>query len=533
MVFSKFRRNPTAHARLKDDGKGGDFFFPARKNEDKRPMLNTSSDENEERDEKWIAAFKKSEHSRMIPVEQTMQQETNIIEPTEDIPKDAFTAEEVMTAALHLKSPKAEESITPRAGTPTYLPAAITPSLGTKREKPEPAIRETSSSTFGSESTKQTSNTLDHKDTVIASLKTECAKLRDKVLQYGDVDRYMEPDELSKLEQEKYDLKKQLKVVNSELKFTQSALEDAMNKMQTQSQSSAELKEEIDNQKDQIDELETKQLSLETDKMELTEQLKKEKAELENKLEQREDELHDMKLQYELLEKELRDVRWQLDKANSGVVKYDEERAIAAPKNASDSEESVFEGVDDSPKSTSPNPFDDEESVSSSYRDPFNDENSQSGKPAEANVESTNPFDAFSENDKLNTMQKQQSMKPFSDSDKSTNDNRNKSINPFEDDRDDNDAHALASARFVEQEAMMQKQLSDMQAKYAQKMADQLSKIAALEEENDIKDIQLEQLKESLDKQTSKKSNRRSFNWRRKDNDDELEKTWHPHLTSY
>ena len=368
---------------------------------------------------------------------------------------------------------------------------------------------------------------------MIASLKTECAKLRDKVLQYGDVDRYMEPDELSKLEQEKYDLKKQLKVVNSELKFTQGALEDAMNKMQTQSQSTAELKEEIDNQKDQIDELETKQLSLETDKMELTEQLKKEKAELENKLEQREDELHDMKFQYELLEKELRDVRWQLDKANSGVVKYDEERAIAAPKNASDSEESVFEGVDDSPKSTSPNPFDDEESASSSYRDPFNDENSQSGKPAEANVESTNPFDAFSENDKLSTMQKQQSMKPFSDSDKSTNDNRNKSINPFEDDRDDNDAHALASARFVEQEAMMQKQLSDMQAKYAQKMADQLSKIAALEEENDIKDIQLEQLKESLDKQTSKKSNRRSFNWRRKDNDDELEKTWHPHLTSY
>ncbi|KAL3910342.1 MAG: hypothetical protein SGILL_007728, partial [Bacillariaceae sp.] len=108
------------------------------------------------------------------------------------------------------------------------------------------------------------------------------------------------------------------------------------------------------------------------------------------------------------------------------------------------------------------------------------------------------------------------------------------SINPFEDVRDDNDdAQALAAAQFVEQEAMMQQQLSDMQAKYAQKMADQLSKIAALEEENDIKDIQLEQLRESLDKE-SKKTNRRTFNWtRRKDSgstDDELEKTWHPHL---
>ena len=124
----------------------------------------------------------------------------------------------------------------------------------------------------------------------------------------------MEPDELSKLEQDKYDLKKQLKVSQSELKFTQDALEDAMNKVKTESQNTVELKELIENQKDQIDELETKQLSLETDKMELAEQLKTEKAELERKLEQQEDQLHDMKLQYESLEKELRDVRWQLDK---------------------------------------------------------------------------------------------------------------------------------------------------------------------------------------------------------------------------
>ena len=68
MVFSKFRRNPTGHARLKDDDSKGGFFLQERKNEDKRPMLNTSSDETEERDEKWIAAFKKSEHARTVPV---------------------------------------------------------------------------------------------------------------------------------------------------------------------------------------------------------------------------------------------------------------------------------------------------------------------------------------------------------------------------------------------------------------------------------------------------------------------------------
>ena len=80
-----------------------------------------------ERDEKWIAAFKKSEHARTVPVpvEQTMQLETNIVEPKEDAVKDAFTAEEVMTAALHLKSPKVEESSTPRSETPSYLPAAM------------------------------------------------------------------------------------------------------------------------------------------------------------------------------------------------------------------------------------------------------------------------------------------------------------------------------------------------------------------------------------------------------------------------
>ena len=53
---------------------------------------------------------------------------------------------------------------------------------------------------------------------------------------------------------------------------------------------------------------------------------------------------------------------------------------------------------------------------------------------------------------------------------------------------------------------MLQEQLSEMQAKYAQKMADQLSKIAALQEENDIKDIQLEQLRESMENQSSKRN---------------------------
>jgi hypothetical protein len=540
MVFSKFRRNPTAHARLKeDDDKGDSFFFSERKFEDKRPMLNTSSDENEERDERWIAAFKKSEHARTIPVE-PMKIETNIVEPKEDITQEAFSAEEIMTAALQLKSPKAEESVTPRAGTPSYLPASITPSLVTKTEKPIPAVRETSSSTFASESTMQTSNTLDQKDAMIASLKNKCAKLHDKILQYGDVDRYIEPNELSKLEQEKYDLKKQLKVTNSELKFTQNALEDATAKMQTHSQEKIQLKEIIKHQKGQIDGLETKQLKLESDNLELTQKLEKEKAELANKIESREDQLHDMKLKCELLEKELRDVRWQLDKANSVVIEHNMTKAPPEQKNASDSEESVFDGVDDS-HSTTPNTFDDSGSLSSSYHNPFNDVHSTHTKSSKPNEKEqpTNPF----ENDDAKPIKKQTSNNPFDDAGEGSENALGQSINPFDNDQDvmnPDDGHVenpsdRDAERLAEQKAIMRKQLDEMQAKYAQKMADQLSKIAALQEENDIKDIQLQQLKESLEKEALKKNNRRAFNWRRKDSNysgdsgDELEKTWHPH----
>jgi hypothetical protein len=315
-----------------------------------------------------------------------------------------------------------------------------------------------------------------NKDAVIEALKVKCKALRDKVLQYGDVDRYSESETAMSLEREKYRLRKELKVVKSQLKFTNNALEDTVQKLQDHTLEKASMAEIIDNQKDEI---------------------------------------HDFKLKYELLQKEVRELKRQIhkleeersslgddeedddtnknnnDKSSGELLVGNGFRSSSDEINASSSRENGSkenQPIDDEhimekiqPAVTS-NPFDDE-SITSTFRNPFEDDNSALSQSHSQRESSTrNPF---GNNENVNT------------------DNNNHNI----------DTHYKSA------DESMQKQLAELQAKYAQKMAEQLSKIAALQEDNDIKDIQLKNLQERLEKQQDESGHRRRFGTWRRNND--------------
>ncbi|KAG7371770.1 hypothetical protein IV203_017912 [Nitzschia inconspicua] len=402
MVFAIFRRSQSTHAKLKEEKIS--FVHQRSKESSENGRSHHESifniqpdifeDVSEEREEEWTADFSKN------------------LDKRENTAGSEAESQNDSAIALLASHPKKADDVVAR----------------TTSSKPTPT---------------------ENKDAIIESLKQKCKTLRDTILQYGDIDNYSESETAMALEREKYRLKKELKVVKSQLKFTNTALEDAVQKIQNQSLEKATLAETIDNQSDQI---------------------------------------HDFKVKCELLEKEVRELKRRLQKyEDEGSTKENDEppadtiahiavsSSSSKGENASSSSE-ASSGEDQNKNSKNQrqiilNPFDDE-STTSTYRSPFDDDLSSHSK----SLSQKNPFENV---ENVNTGNQQ----------------------------DD------------EAEEAMQTKLAEIQAKYAERMAWQLSRIAALQEENDIKDIQLKNLQERLEtQQQDYSSHKRMFGkWMRND----------------
>jgi hypothetical protein len=406
MVFALFRRQQGSHSKLKEEKISLVQKLSRESTDSDRPHHESMfkiqpdifEDISEGRDEEWTADFKNHQTRR----------DSNDMESRND-----------SAIALLPTSPKKANAVF--SGTPI------------------------SSSTLA-----------DNKDAIIESLKQKCKALRDKVLQYGDVDNYSESEVAMALEREKYRLKKELKVVKSQLKFTNTALEDAVQKLQDQSLEKASLAETIDNQSDEI---------------------------------------HDFKLKCELLEKEVRELKRQLLKL--------EEETSSADKDGRSSKETVVEIVMSSSSSNSENSGSTSTGAAAS-----NGDRSKTSGNRDLKQDTSNPFDDES------TASSSTYRNPFDD-DLSSHSRSRSQRNPFSNNENVN----TDNTKHLSVEEALQRQVAELQAKYAQKMAAQLSRIAALEEENEIKDIQIKNLKERLEHQQIEGSGhmRRLGNWMRND----------------
>ena len=258
-----------------------------------------------------------------------------------------------------------------------------------------------------------------NKDDMIASLHRKCKELKERILQYGDVDREIENETLQNLETEKYKLQEELKVTKNKLKFTRSALEEAMKKVQDSSIAKVDQAETIDNLQDELYSTKLKCVSHEKEIKELKERIQ------------------------------------ELESAAAAAVAEEEQRQRRQ-------NDEIL-----------PDPSRDASSVVSSV---FEDDNSTTD----------------------NTDDLSSSVQPFSVVESTLSAGEQSS-----------------STSVVEPVEPPSSSIDELQEKYAKKISAQLSLIAVLQEENDIKDIQLKNLRQQLEERDGNTTTKRRFaGWR-------------------
>jgi len=412
------------------------------------------------------------------------------------------------------------------------------------------------------------------KDAIIASLKDKCNALRQRVLQYGDVDRDLDSDEaIKELEKEKYNLKAELKIANSKLKFTTAALEDAMWKVKEQSVEKGSMAETIDNLQDELFQMKLKYATQDREVRELQARIKELEAI------EPEEEMKELKIRIEELEAEKREVeRLEAErlKMEAERLKMQQLEAQRLETEAREPQEVQQEGecdpmVTDSEVDKS-NEDSKEDMVSEHEHSVRSDDDSEtslrvksvdetcngSNNPGETDDDehhgsdskeksssnhSTNPFDNdgcapnCDNNEQLPSFagptlatETSSSTNPFEDDGdtekhrqntdlvqapqqtNTKNSNEASSTNPFE--SDGGDGSAKETKQLPDPEQVMIEKLTELQEKYAQKYSSQLSLIASLQEENEMKDIQLKKLQDELEKLQSSSRGRFS-GWRK------------------
>jgi hypothetical protein len=416
MVFSFFKHRDIRHSKLR----GEDYYQPSpsalsnfvQKNWNPKNFQAPISDD----DSLFLQQLQPPRSQK-----QKQERKANDVQQEEES-RDIFQLSK-LTIETETTEERRDVATTNDSETKTNTAITSTPNTTSKNNTKPDVVTPRMSSSIRSLITGD-NNENNSKDAMIVSLHKKCKELKERILHYGDVDRDIENETLQNLEKEKYKLQDELKVTKNKLKFTRSALEEAMKKVQDSSISKVEQAETIDNLQD---------------------------------------ELYSAKLKCVSQENEIKELKERIQELESAAAEEQEEQRLK--------------------RQTDENLTNPSRGVSSDVSSVFEDDNTtENADDLSASVQSFSVMEpSLSVVEPILSVEEQAS-----------------------------------STSGVEPVEPPSSSINELQEKYAKKVSAQLSLIAVLQEENEIKDIQLKNLRQQLleEKNGNTTTKRRFAGWR-------------------